>query len=211
MYLLVFSCESFAANEYIQLWGKEASMKMSALQVLVASVRLFSYAQVGLKCAAAVLWQYEQSWACAAWLKLNEIKLRHDYVSGFTEFPWRNFGVNGCCSPSAMNTNRSCGCKIERIVQLNILSDSILTLIPFNGDFSRYNLANVPTYPQIMDEVTGQVKFNPNSIHHRGKMQIIFNWCKMSVIWIVWYGYLCQEDHFWCFMANQDTYGNIVF
>ena len=51
----------------------------------------------------------------------------------------------------------------ERIVQLNLLSDSFLTLIPFKGDEnvpSRYNLPDVQKYPRILDN-EGRVNFNP--------------------------------------------------
>jgi len=49
----------------------------------------------------------------------------------------------------------------ERIVQVNLMSDSILTFLPLNGDPYRYNLADVSTYPKIMDEMSGQIQFNP--------------------------------------------------
>ncbi len=49
----------------------------------------------------------------------------------------------------------------ERIVQLNLLSDSVLTFFPFRGGIDRFNLADVETYPQITDPATGRVKFNP--------------------------------------------------
>merc|ERR1712083_31929 len=48
----------------------------------------------------------------------------------------------------------------ERIVQVNLMSDSILTFLPFNGDPYRYNLGDVSTYPKIMDEKSGQIHFN---------------------------------------------------
>jgi len=50
----------------------------------------------------------------------------------------------------------------ERIVQLNLLSDSVLTFLPHkNGDPYKYNLSDVKSYPQIMNETKGQVEFNP--------------------------------------------------
>ena len=49
----------------------------------------------------------------------------------------------------------------ERIVQVNLMSDSILTFLPFTGDPYRYNLADVATYPKIMDDTSGQIQFNP--------------------------------------------------
>ena len=42
----------------------------------------------------------------------------------------------------------------ERIVQLNMLSDSVLTLLPYtdnqNGDRTKYNLQDVPTFPKVV-------------------------------------------------------------
>jgi len=49
----------------------------------------------------------------------------------------------------------------ERIVQLNLNSDSMLTFLPFTGDPYRYNLADVATYPKVMDDLSGQIQFNP--------------------------------------------------
>ena len=49
----------------------------------------------------------------------------------------------------------------ERIVQLNLLSDSVLTLFPYTGDPYKYNLSDVNSYPQVMNEAKGQVGFNP--------------------------------------------------
>jgi alkylated DNA repair protein alkB family protein 4 len=49
----------------------------------------------------------------------------------------------------------------ERIVQLNLLSDSVLTFFPYLGGDDRYNLSDVKTYPQITDPSTGHVRFNP--------------------------------------------------
>lgn len=49
----------------------------------------------------------------------------------------------------------------ERIVQLNLLSDSTLTLFPVTGDPYRYNLADVKTYPKVVNDQTCQVQFNP--------------------------------------------------
>ena len=50
----------------------------------------------------------------------------------------------------------------ERIVQLNLMSDSTLTLLPLpKGDPFRYNLPDVKTYPKVMNEETNQVIFNP--------------------------------------------------
>jgi len=50
----------------------------------------------------------------------------------------------------------------ERIVQLNLLSDTVLTFTPYHGDTSRYNLEDVSTYPRVMDE-DGTVRYNPFS------------------------------------------------
>jgi alkylated DNA repair protein alkB family protein 4 len=47
----------------------------------------------------------------------------------------------------------------ERIVQLNLLANSVLTLLPYKGDPNRFNLADVKTYPKIID--SGKVIFNP--------------------------------------------------
>lgn len=47
----------------------------------------------------------------------------------------------------------------ERIVQLNIVSDSVLTLFPYKGDPFRYNLQDVSTYPKIM--TADRLTFNP--------------------------------------------------
>jgi len=49
----------------------------------------------------------------------------------------------------------------ERIVQVNLMSDSMLTLLPFTGDPYRYNLAEVSTYPKVMDDLSGRIQFNP--------------------------------------------------
>ena len=49
----------------------------------------------------------------------------------------------------------------ERIVQLNLLADSVLTFFPYRGGVDRYNLADVETYPQITDPDTGCVRFTP--------------------------------------------------
>jgi len=44
----------------------------------------------------------------------------------------------------------------ERIVQLNMASDSVLTLFPYcdsqQGDKSKYNLADVPTFPKVIKD-----------------------------------------------------------
>ena len=48
----------------------------------------------------------------------------------------------------------------ERIVQLNLLSDSVLTFFPHRS-LERYNLTDVESYPEITDPDTGRVKFNP--------------------------------------------------
>jgi len=52
----------------------------------------------------------------------------------------------------------------ERIVQLNLLSDCVLTLFPYHGeDRRKYNLADVDTYPAVVvvDQPGGRVAFNP--------------------------------------------------
>jgi len=49
----------------------------------------------------------------------------------------------------------------ERIVQLNTMCDSMLTLFPYVGDPYRYNLEDVSRYPKIMNDFTGLVDFNP--------------------------------------------------
>jgi len=50
----------------------------------------------------------------------------------------------------------------ERIVQLNLMSDTYLTLVPFEAtEPMRYNLPDVAKYPKIMNEDTGEVQFNP--------------------------------------------------
>ncbi len=51
----------------------------------------------------------------------------------------------------------------ERIVQLNLLTDSHLTLFPYiaaEGNEGRYNLPDVQDYPRILDDA-GRVIFNP--------------------------------------------------
>ncbi len=40
----------------------------------------------------------------------------------------------------------------ERIVQLNLLSDSTLTCLPYLGGNDRYNLADVATFPRVLDD-----------------------------------------------------------
>ena len=56
----------------------------------------------------------------------------------------------------------------ERIVQLNLLSDSHLTLTPYSssGDKAKYNLADVAGYPKVLDQ-DDNVILNPLA----GKMQ----------------------------------------
>ena len=56
----------------------------------------------------------------------------------------------------------------ERIVQLNLLSDSYLTLTPYSGDGSKskYNLEDVAGYPKVLDQ-DDTVILNPLA----GKMQ----------------------------------------
>ena len=39
----------------------------------------------------------------------------------------------------------------ERIVQLNLLSSTFLTCIPYRGTSQKYNLADVETYPRLVD------------------------------------------------------------
>ena len=49
----------------------------------------------------------------------------------------------------------------ERIVQLNLLSDTVLTLNPYReGEKPKYNLADVSTYPRVVGD-NGEVVFNP--------------------------------------------------
>ena len=59
----------------------------------------------------------------------------------------------------------------ERIVQLNLLSDSVLTFFPYLGGDERYNLADVSTYPEISDPNTGHVRLNPfKESQNQGKL-----------------------------------------
>ncbi|XP_063226084.1 alpha-ketoglutarate-dependent dioxygenase alkB homolog 4 [Bacillus rossius redtenbacheri] len=44
----------------------------------------------------------------------------------------------------------------ERIVTVNLLEDSVLTLTPYHGELSRYNLSDVESYPPVLDR-NGQV------------------------------------------------------
>lgn len=48
----------------------------------------------------------------------------------------------------------------ERIVQLNLLSDSYLTCLPYLGDKTKYNLPDLSTFPKILDD-EANVVFNP--------------------------------------------------
>ena len=48
----------------------------------------------------------------------------------------------------------------ERIVQLNLLADSTLTLVPLQGNENKYNLSDLQSFPRLMDE-NGQIEFNP--------------------------------------------------
>lgn len=48
----------------------------------------------------------------------------------------------------------------ERIVQLNLLSDSALTLFPYRGGEEKYNLGDLRDFPRILDD-EGNVAFNP--------------------------------------------------
>lgn len=50
----------------------------------------------------------------------------------------------------------------ERIVQLNLLSDSVLTCLPYHGDkTNKYNLPDVQTYPRVLSEDGRTVLLNP--------------------------------------------------
>ncbi|CAG2053920.1 unnamed protein product [Timema podura] len=40
----------------------------------------------------------------------------------------------------------------ERIVTVNLLEDSVLTMTRFSGELTRYNLLDVSTYPPVLDE-----------------------------------------------------------
>nr|CAD7449009.1 unnamed protein product [Timema bartmani] len=40
----------------------------------------------------------------------------------------------------------------ERIVTVNLLEDSVLTMTRFSGELNRYNLLDVSTYPPVLDE-----------------------------------------------------------
>lgn len=40
----------------------------------------------------------------------------------------------------------------ERIVTVNLLADSVLTMTPYHGDHSRYNLLDVDTYPPVLTQ-----------------------------------------------------------
>ena len=49
----------------------------------------------------------------------------------------------------------------ERIVQLNLLSDTVLTINPYvEGEKYKYNLRDVQAYPKVVNEM-GEVVFNP--------------------------------------------------
>ena len=48
----------------------------------------------------------------------------------------------------------------ERIVQLNLLSDSFLTCVPYRGGTDKYNLADVTSYPKLVDSA-GSLICNP--------------------------------------------------
>lgn len=48
----------------------------------------------------------------------------------------------------------------ERIVQLNLMSSSVLSMIPYKGDKTKYNLPDIATFPRVMGD-TGTVIFNP--------------------------------------------------
>ena len=50
----------------------------------------------------------------------------------------------------------------ERIVQLNLLSDSYLTLTPVEAT-GKYNLSDVPSYPRVLDRDGATVLHNPFS------------------------------------------------
>lgn len=40
----------------------------------------------------------------------------------------------------------------ERIVTVNLLADSVLTMTQYHGDHSRYNLLDVDTYPPVLNQ-----------------------------------------------------------
>ncbi|XP_071445956.1 alpha-ketoglutarate-dependent dioxygenase alkB homolog 4 [Hetaerina americana] len=49
----------------------------------------------------------------------------------------------------------------ERVVTVNVVGDSMLTLNRYVGTHERYNLADVPTYPRVVDS-DGAVVWNPS-------------------------------------------------
>nr|CAD7600040.1 unnamed protein product [Timema genevievae] len=52
----------------------------------------------------------------------------------------------------------------ERIVTVNLLEDSVLTMTRFSGELTRYNLLDVSTYPPVLDE-KGHLIERPLSIN----------------------------------------------
>jgi len=48
----------------------------------------------------------------------------------------------------------------ERIVQLNLLTDTFLTCTPYVGSREKYNLSDVATYPRVIDD-NDKVVYNP--------------------------------------------------
>jgi len=48
----------------------------------------------------------------------------------------------------------------ERIVQLNLLTDTFLTCTPYTGSKNKYNLPDVASYPRIIDD-NDKVVYNP--------------------------------------------------
>jgi len=62
----------------------------------------------------------------------------------------------------------------ERIVQLNLLSSTYLSLIPYRGDKTKYNLQDVETYPRIIENnkvVCDPFKEPTNSESETSKVQ----------------------------------------
>eukprot|EP00088_Acartia_fossae_P031885 TRINITY_DN32683_c0_g2_i1.p1 TRINITY_DN32683_c0_g2~~TRINITY_DN32683_c0_g2_i1.p1 ORF type:complete len:312 (+),score=29.87 TRINITY_DN32683_c0_g2_i1:18-953(+) len=57
----------------------------------------------------------------------------------------------------------------ERIVQVNLKSDTYLSFIPYKGNNTRYNLQDVQKYPRIIDDKS-KVVFNPYEVDDTTKL-----------------------------------------
>ncbi|XP_046744391.1 alpha-ketoglutarate-dependent dioxygenase alkB homolog 4 isoform X2 [Diprion similis] len=51
----------------------------------------------------------------------------------------------------------------ERIITVNVIGDSVLTMTPYRDTLHRYNLLDVATYPSVVESVLDSKKTQPNT------------------------------------------------